>query len=204
MARVLVVGAGIGGRRCSARGDGCEAQRLTPHESGVHVLLGHQHDSFDFVIGADGIRSHSRSSLRPHTRLRFSGQVCWRGIVPGSRGNVATEMCDGIQRVGVVPLTGDRSYVYLVRVAPRQSDVSSELRGTGQIGSRRETEAIAALRSLSPEDVLFHELWEFRQPACTGRGELHGCGYSSSPLAPSVRPLTVTTRGHGAYGIFSG
>ncbi len=33
-----------------------------------------------FVIGADGIHSTVRASLFPEARLRYSGQLCWRGI----------------------------------------------------------------------------------------------------------------------------
>lgn len=164
---------------------GCEAQRMIAHDSGVNVTFGNRDESFDFVVGADGIRSDSRSSLWPDVRLRFSGQVCWRGIVPGAHGDVATEMWDGIQRVGVVPLLRDRSYVYLVRTAPQEAFVSSGLTGTRWIGSRRETQAIAALCALPRGDVLFHELWELERPVW-GAGRIALLGDAAHAITPNL------------------
>lgn len=162
---------------------GCEVQRLAAHDSGVNVVLASQEASFDFVICADGIRSTSRASLWPHTPLRFSGQVCWRGIVPGTHGNIATEMWDGMQRVGVVPLLRDRSYVYLVRTAQR--GMGSELGETGQIGSSRETRAVAALRDLPPGNVLFHELWELQRPVW-GSDRIALLGDAAHAITPNL------------------
>src|SRR5262245_17253657 len=38
----------------------------------------------DVVIGADGIRSAVRTSLYGPDRPRFTGHICWRGLVPTS------------------------------------------------------------------------------------------------------------------------
>jgi len=42
-------------------------------------------ETFDWVIGADGLRSVVRESLFPELQLNYTGYVAWRGLVPESR-----------------------------------------------------------------------------------------------------------------------
>ena len=43
------------------------------------------HQAFDWVIGADGLRSVVRESLFPELQLNYTGYVAWRGLVPEAR-----------------------------------------------------------------------------------------------------------------------
>ncbi len=42
------------------------------------------HETFDWVIGADGLRSVVRESVAPELKLSYTGYVAWRGLVPES------------------------------------------------------------------------------------------------------------------------
>lgn len=72
--------------------------------------------SADFVIGADGLRSKVRSSLFPtgtnRNHLRYSGQVCWRGI--------ANIELDEKWRTQLTEIWGQGTRFGLVKIAPEQ------------------------------------------------------------------------------------
>jgi 2-heptyl-3-hydroxy-4(1H)-quinolone synthase len=126
----------------------------------VHCTIGHQEGSFDFVVAADGIRSTARRALAPEVTLRFAGQVCWRGIVAERFDADATELWTGRERVGVVPLSGDRSYVFVVRPASAAGGDLAPVRGV----PGRTVAAVDALRALPAGELLRHELWELDRP----------------------------------------
>ncbi|MDX1383011.1 MAG: FAD-dependent monooxygenase, partial [Thermoanaerobaculia bacterium] len=71
---------------------------------------------WDLVIGADGLRSRVRDSLlgADATRLRHSGQTCWRFSVdaPDLATDRAVERWGDRRRLGVVPLSRGGTYVY--------------------------------------------------------------------------------------------
>ncbi len=52
-----------------------QGERVTAHFADGSQAIG------DFLIGADGIHSAVRQQLFPDSKLRYSGQTCWRGIV---------------------------------------------------------------------------------------------------------------------------
>lgn len=59
----------------------CVSVSATAHEALVHFEDGHTATG-TVVIGADGIRSVVRQSYISKGRYRYSGQTCWRAIVP--------------------------------------------------------------------------------------------------------------------------
>ncbi|WP_374946710.1 FAD-dependent monooxygenase [Agreia sp.] len=164
---------------------GCTVREFSPGRSEVDVVLGTTGESFDFVVGADGIRSQTRSALSPAVSLRSSGQVCWRGIVDGARGDVATEMWDGFHRVGVVPLRQQRNYVYIVQSGTENTVPREHIGLIGGVGTRRETEAITAMQDLHSDKVLFHELWELSRPFW-GSGRVVLIGDAAHAITPNL------------------
>lgn len=86
--------------------------------------------SWDWLVGADGIRSATRSSLGRAARSRYSGQTCWRFVAPLGldERRWAEERWGPDRRVGLVPLR-EGTYCYLVRSAPRGTPAIPTSRG---------------------------------------------------------------------------
>ncbi len=133
---------------------------VRPDTGRVHCRIGTQEQPFDFVVAADGLRSTVRRALAPDVPLRSAAQVCWRGIVEERFGDAATELWTGRERIGVVPLSGDRSYVYVVRGAGSAGNVLTPAQDVPD----REASAVQALRALPSDELLRHELWEIDRP----------------------------------------
>ena len=72
----------------------------------------------DLVIGADGLRSVVRSQRVGEAVFRYSGETCWRAVVPDCRVDRVTETWGVGMRMGIVPLTDYRVYGFLTSVSP--------------------------------------------------------------------------------------
>lgn len=59
------------------------ALEVTDHAAAVNFDDG-SHETFDWVIGADGLRSVVRDSVAPELQLSYTGYIAWRGLVPES------------------------------------------------------------------------------------------------------------------------
>ncbi|MGA7211863.1 MAG: FAD-dependent monooxygenase, partial [Pseudolabrys sp.] len=56
---------------------------VEPTENGAAVQIGDgKRDLFDVVVGCDGIRSLVRATLHGEQSVRFTGNMCWRALVP--------------------------------------------------------------------------------------------------------------------------
>ena len=68
----------------------------------------------DYVIACDGIHSIFRTKLVPHSKCRYSGYTCWRGVIdklpPGINMEETSETWGNGSRFGIVPLAKDRIY----------------------------------------------------------------------------------------------
>jgi 2-polyprenyl-6-methoxyphenol hydroxylase-like FAD-dependent oxidoreductase len=74
--------------------------------------------TFDLIIGADGIKSNVRKSIFGELPLRYSGQTCWRGmttfVLPSDKQNNSYEMWGKEKglRFGFVPTAPDEVYYF--------------------------------------------------------------------------------------------
>lgn len=79
-------------------------------------------DRWGLVIGADGVHSAVRKALlgEAGSRTRYSGQTCWRFAIeaPDLVPETTIEQWAIGRRMGAVPLSRGRIYVYLVESAP--------------------------------------------------------------------------------------
>ncbi|ASZ09812.1 FAD-dependent monooxygenase [Chitinophaga pendula] len=77
-----------------------------------------------FLICADGVHSRGRQQLHPEVRPRYSGQVCWRFIVPGASSFIRpADLCEmwgqekGL-RAAYVPVNREELYCYITHYEP--------------------------------------------------------------------------------------
>jgi len=105
------------------------------HVSGTDGLLavrapgGNTVERFAVVVGADGIRSATRSALGLDTGVRYAGYSTWRGITssPVNLHGAAGETWGRGLRFGYAPLQDGRVYWFAVATMPAQVDVGDEL-----------------------------------------------------------------------------
>ncbi|GAA4245690.1 hypothetical protein GCM10022255_014050 [Dactylosporangium darangshiense] len=80
----------------------------------------------DLIVGADGIGSVVRAAYAPQVRIRDSGQVSWRAVVPAEAMGGALEggetMGPGGLRFGHVPMGRRGVYWYAAAPAPLRTD----------------------------------------------------------------------------------
>ncbi|AKU92620.1 putative monooxygenase [Vulgatibacter incomptus] len=120
---------------------------------------------WDLVVGADGIRSRVRALAGCDVPLRYSGDTCWRAVVPvsGTGGTTAAEAWGrNGARFGTVPLARGRAYVFLVLPCqagsrpPSWSELSARFGAFGGL-------AASAWPGVTPEALIHHDLHELER-----------------------------------------
>jgi len=93
---------------------------LVDHDGGVEVKFSDgSSQEFDRVIGADGLRSRTRTLAFGETQPLYSGYTCWRFVVDCPDGlDRAQEMWGRGLRFGLVPLAEERLYCFTCANAP--------------------------------------------------------------------------------------
>lgn len=93
-----------------AEGNDCVDVTTTDGKSGT----------YSFVIGADGLLSRTRELIFPEfTRPRFTGQGCWRAVVPRPADVTASMVYMGERiKAGFNPISNDEMYVYVLESQP--------------------------------------------------------------------------------------
>lgn len=98
---------------------GAQVENVREMGDGVEVEFKPlSHERFDVVIGADGINSQIRKIRWPEVKPRYAGYTCWRMVANAAGPEEPVELWGRGQRLGVVPLTGGRVYVFAVANAP--------------------------------------------------------------------------------------
>lgn len=96
---------------------GTSVQSIAQHDGRAQVMFRDAHeDTFDLVIGADGVHSQMRAMVFADSPVvvRYAGYTCWRTVMPNHanvRGTV--EYWGRGRRVGLVPLPDGQLYVFL-------------------------------------------------------------------------------------------
>ncbi len=120
--RVLLARLGNGvvhpGKRCTG---------FTQTARGVQVRFDDGTEATgDYLVAADGIHSAIRRQLLPESAPRYAGYTCWRTVIDGwpagFNGERASETWGHRGRIGMVPLTGNRIYLFACKRAPARSE----------------------------------------------------------------------------------
>jgi len=100
---------------------GVTAERFEERADGITVTTSdRQTRDYRFVIGADGLFSKTRAVVMPDApKPRFTGQGCWRAVVPRPADVTATWVySNGTSKAGFNPISDGLMYVYVLESAP--------------------------------------------------------------------------------------
>ena len=85
-------------------------------------------ESFDIVVGADGVYSDTRQQLMPDApKPEFTGQAVWRYNFPRPSGLDALHVYNGPTGVGLVPISRDLMYMYVTTPEPDKPHYPKEV-----------------------------------------------------------------------------
>lgn len=99
-------------------------------EDGVRVTFGDgSSDTYDLVVGADGLSSAVRSNIFPEApKPRFIGQSVWRAVLPRPEGIDTVTMWMGPKlKVGLNGVNKDQAYLFLTEDRPTNDFVPPEV-----------------------------------------------------------------------------
>jgi 2-polyprenyl-6-methoxyphenol hydroxylase-like FAD-dependent oxidoreductase len=99
---------------------GVTADRLEDRRDRVLVAFSDgTENSFDLVVGADGIHSRTRALLFPDaSQPQFTGQAVWRYNLPRPADLDSLHVYNGPTGAGLVPIGADVMYMYLTTPEP--------------------------------------------------------------------------------------
>jgi 2-polyprenyl-6-methoxyphenol hydroxylase-like FAD-dependent oxidoreductase len=99
---------------------GVTVEAMQDDGAGVDVTLSDGATArFDIVVGADGIYSRTRAAILPHApKPRYTGQWVWRYNLPIPADLEGIHIFAGPCNAGLVPMTDDLMYLFLVSQEP--------------------------------------------------------------------------------------
>jgi 2-polyprenyl-6-methoxyphenol hydroxylase-like FAD-dependent oxidoreductase len=170
---------------------GCAVVSYQPNPGGVRVHLANGETiEAELLVGADGLHSTVRRTMRGDEAPRYSGQTSWRALVnnvPLADSRRVSESWGPGQRFGFVPVGGGRVYWFAVANAPAgERDATDprldlEKRFTGWHAPIRELIAITP-----PDSILRTDIFD-RPPIdrwVDGRAVL--LGDAAHPMTPNM------------------
>lgn len=137
---------------------------------------------YDLVIGADGIRSQTRSMVQIPLETRSIGLAVWRLFVPRPAEITTSEATVGgpVDAVGVTPTSDTHMYAFLVEAA---RDLTSN-------------EKAAALRGILAD---YHGPWDEIRDSITDATQIHYTRFEEHLLDPPWHRGRVTLIGDAAH-----
>ncbi len=140
----------------------------------------------DLIVGADGIRSVTRTSLWPDAAApRYAGYTAWRMVTPPVPVGDSGESWGAGERFGYVPLPDGRIYCFATANAAAGQD------GGGLAGLRRRFggwhDPIPALLEVaSPDAVLHDDLYELPPLPAYTAGHVVLVGDAAHAMTPNL------------------
>lgn len=138
----------------------------------------------DLLIAADGIRSQLRDQLYGPFTLAYSGMTCWRVILNNFKLPTAFELWGGKARVGGLPLTANRSYVYFVLTAPHGQPRNTLADQVAPLFAHLPSPVPEILRAMQGYELLHHDLDELPR-IVWGKGRVPLIGDAAHAMTPN-------------------
>jgi 2-polyprenyl-6-methoxyphenol hydroxylase-like FAD-dependent oxidoreductase len=113
---------------------GAQVENLTPKDAAVelvwHDAAGMRRETFDLVIGADGLHSTVRALIGIDVQPKRNGMGIWRAFVPRPAEVTHTDLVYGgpCYIAGYCPTSEDRMYAYLVEDAQDRNELTDDER----------------------------------------------------------------------------
>ncbi len=154
---------------------------------GVRVTLASGDElAADILVGADGLHSTVRTALLGDAAppLRYSGVTCWRAVAEGLGITETVEAWNGAARIGAVPLTRGRTYLFLVRSAERRAPAPTWPDGFRDAFTGFGGVLQGLVDRLGSAPPLHHDLEELDRPAW-GAGRVALLGDAAHAMTPN-------------------
>jgi 2-polyprenyl-6-methoxyphenol hydroxylase-like FAD-dependent oxidoreductase len=144
--------------------------------------------TYDLVIGADGIYSYTRQLIAPHDHLRYAGYTCWRFMIDAVQTDKPVEMWGRGRRLGIVPLSGNETYVFMV------SNASALTENVDSLNLERMQTEFAEFKGIAPDIIerlanarlkVHNDLYDMPKPFL-GRGRILLCGDAAHATTPNM------------------
>jgi 2-polyprenyl-6-methoxyphenol hydroxylase-like FAD-dependent oxidoreductase len=106
---------------------GCSFTAISENADGVDVsFTDGTRDTYDLVVGADGLYSKVRQTLFPNAPVpRYTGQAVWRAVVPRPADVQSTRMWMSPRvKAGVNPVSRDQMYMFVTEDRPRNESIA--------------------------------------------------------------------------------
>ncbi|WP_374986687.1 FAD-dependent monooxygenase [Streptomyces fradiae] len=165
---------------------GSDTQGSDTKRSGTKRPESSDEETYDLVVGADGIRSTARAHVaaRPPA-LRHSGVTCWRGLTGNPGVTSAVESWGPGTKTGLVPLPDGRLYYFLVRPAPRRAPAPAWPDAFRRAFAHHRGVPARLLDALDAPPPLHHDLEELDAPVW-GRGRVLLLGDAAHAMTPNL------------------
>lgn len=172
----------------------CHQSRISgvkQHSDKIEFTVNHKQTLLtDVLVGADGLHSRIREYVLEKDELRYSGEICWRGIASVNhpdQGWLREFQGPGI-RAGFSPIDDQRVYWFLTQVSSPDFSLSREEHQAYLTEKFKHwPHDIAGLINATPTDeIYFHPLYDRKPVLRWSKNRVTLLGDAAHPMTPNL------------------
>lgn len=144
-------------------------------------------DFFNYVIGADGIRSQVRQFVNPKSKIRFAGYDCWRGITEnfsGAKDGFETWGKKG--RFGMVPLADNKIAWYLCLNRKGDKPLQKSKAALAKLFQNYHDPIPEIINSTPTDSILFNPIIDLKPHKIYTKGNILLIGDAAHATTPNL------------------
>lgn len=169
---------------------GYECKRIEQNADGVKVFFENGETAVgDLLIGADGFHSIVRKTLFGVSKVRYSGQTCYRGIadIAALEPQVLAEIQGAGQRFGIAPINEKRVYWFAAMNALANEKDTPENRRDFLMEKYKDWSfGIPELISATANNILRNDLVDYEPLKTWTKGRITLLGDAAHPMLPNL------------------